>query len=527
VTTLPLRDRPDGAGVGSTAQHDLAFVGAGASTAYVLMGLLAALEEAPPRTPVRIAVIEREPDAFSGIAYGGRAGRASLLITSLHDFLPEGERALFSEWLAANKDWVFDEFLASAGPLSANWWERHRVQIGQDQFDALYLPRHVFGTYLAERTRRALARGAAAGVAVTHVVQDEVCAIESAGDSYLLRCTNGVVRAGRVVLGIGSPPVMPRLPADGGQAAALVDDPFDRTASIEPIRAALVRAAPGARPPHVVLIGGNAGAMDVLYQVNDLDLPEVRRAVFTVLSPRGDLPERMQEAREPHPFRPERLHALQGAEAVDAAGVFHAALDDISQARAAGLSVADTLRPVSQAVGRLLPRLSPEQALEFAGRWGAELGRHQRRAGWEYSEVVDRLAAEGRLHTVAGSFLDVRAVAGGGVLVRFERDGVLADLDLPADAVVNCGGPARDLRHGGSALLAQLIGTGLCRPTPFGGGMAVDASLEAARGLHVMGPLLAGNLVQGAPLWHMEHCGRISAYGSAMGGGLARLLVTG
>jgi hypothetical protein len=40
-----------------------------------------------------------------------------------------------------------------------------------------------------------------------------------------------------------------------------------------------------------------------------------------------------------------------------------------------------------------------------------------------------------------------------------------------------------------------------------------------------MGPLLAGNLVNGGPLWHMEHCGRISAYGTGLGADLARSLV--
>jgi hypothetical protein len=42
-----------------------------------------------------------------------------------------------------------------------------------------------------------------------------------------------------------------------------------------------------------------------------------------------------------------------------------------------------------------------------------------------------------------------------------------------------------------------------------------------------MGPLLAGNLVHGAPLWHMEHCGRISTFGTAFGRELARDLQTG
>jgi uncharacterized NAD(P)/FAD-binding protein YdhS len=74
--------------------------------------------------------------------------------------------------------------------------------------------------------------------------------------------------------------------------------------------------------------------------------------------------------------------------------------------------------------------------------------------------------------------------------------------------------------------VAGLISSGVCRATPYGGGIAVDASLAAAPGFYVMGPLLAGNVINGSPIWHMEHCGRISAFGSALGPRLARTLVT-
>jgi hypothetical protein len=51
--------------------------------------------------------------------------------------------------------------------------------------------------------------------------------------------------------------------------------------------------------------------------------------------------------------------------------------------------------------------------------------------------------------------------------------------------------------------------------------------MEAAPGFYVMGPLLAGNVIDGSPVWHMEHCGRISAFGSALGPRLAQVLVDG
>ncbi|MEU2348284.1 FAD/NAD(P)-binding protein [Modestobacter sp. NPDC049651] len=511
-----------------TVAHDLLFVGAGASTSYVLLELLAGLGDRPPARPLRIAVVERAPDAFSGTPYGSRSARTSLLITPLRDFLPDPERSRFTGWLAANKHWVFDEHRAAAGPLAARWWDRHRTQVERDEFDPLYLPRYTFGEYLRQRTRAAIEQAAAAGVATTDVLQDDVRAVDAVRGGYRVRCRERTLTARRVVLAAGSPPVGSRLPAqDELPGAVLVDDPFDdMTAAVRRIGAALAaRTAHG--PAHVVLIGGNAGTMDMLYQLNDLDLPAARTALFTVLSPGGRLPERIDDGHVPAPFAADRLQALTTAAAVDAVTVYEAALADIARGRRAGLTTTDTLRPVSAAVGALLPRLAPDQAAEFAARWGTELGRHQRRAGWEYCEVTEQLAIEGRLRLVPAAYVGVRADADGTVHVQCEQAGRAEELTPAADVVVNCGGPARPVPLAAAPLLDQLVTDGVCRPTAAGAGVAVDDALAAAPGLHVMGPLLAGNVVKGSPVWHMEHCGRISTYGTALGADLARSLSTG
>lgn len=531
--TAVLEDESGGAAAERAAagrqadDYDLLFVGAGASTAYVLRALLDDLGRQGRGEPLRIAVVERGPDAFSGVAYGDRAARTSLLITPLQDFLPEPERGRFIAWLSANKNWVLDEYLDALGPLSARWWSRHRAQVDRDEFDSLYLPRYTFGEYLKRRTRQAIARAEATGVATTDVVHDEVLAIGATSSGYRVECCGGALEARRVVLAAGSPPVRRRLPRETEQSAAVfVDDPFDGMGhAIERIRTAL-QEWPGQRPAHIVIIGANAGTMDMLYQVNDLTVPAARNAVFTILSPRGRLPERIDPGQAPVPFTAERLQALAASEVISAVAIFAAALADIARGREAGLSVMDTLKPISEAVGALVPGLAPDQAVEFAGRWGAELGRYQRRAGWEYCEVPEELAGQGRLRLVPGSFRGMRVQDRNEVVVRYESAAGLADLAPAADVVINCGGPAGSLEHAGADLLSQVIATGVCRATSAGGGIAVDHSLAAAPDLYVMGPLLAGNVVNGSPVWHMEHCGRISAYGSALGAELARTLAS-
>ena len=477
----PEATSPPGFSNESPAQYDVVFVGAGASTAYVLLALLSSLVDEPPTAPLAIGVVERAPDPFTGVPYGDRAARTSLLITALRDFLPRPERAAFVEWLAANKGWVFDEFRAAAGSFSDRWWSRHEAEIAEDRFDSLFLPRYTFGEYLSRRVRWEIARAEAAGASRTDVLRDDVVAIEPThGDSYLISCRGRTLAAGRVVLATGSAPVLPRLQHDGLGAeagAVLVDDPFDcMSTAVEQIRAATERR-PGGDPPHVAMIGANAGTMDMLYQVANT----VRRqeATVTVVSPSGRLPERIDDLHAPAPFQPGALEALAHAGAIDARSVYLAAVDDIARGRRAGLSVADTLAPISQAVVRLIPLLSAEQTAEFADRWGVELGRHQRRAGWEYCEVVEHLTAENRLRLVAGSFVDVVA-DGPQVRVRYRTDDGIRELEPPVDAVVNCGGPARSLEQHRAAAARPADRRRHVPLTPSGGGVAVDPSLFLA-----------------------------------------------
>jgi len=527
VTTTLAAGAPRPTG-GGGPEHDLLLVGAGASTTYTLVGLLDALVEAEPGPPVRVAVVDRAPDAFSGVPYGDRAARSCLLITSLREFLPDEEHGRFSRWLSENKHWVFDEFRASAGPSTAVWWERHRGAVERDEFDALFLPRYVVGDYLGDLTRRAIARAEAAGRARVAVVQDEVEAVRpSRGGGFTVHTAGGALRARRVVLAVGSPPARSRLAGHReGADAVLLDDPFaDLPGGLRRVAAHLAEVAArrtsSTRGPHVVVLGGNASAMDVVYQVDDSTGGGAGTAVVTVLTPRGELPERIEEHVDAPDYRPRALEELAGGGTVRAADLYDAAVRDVQRGRAAGLTSAHTLRPVSQAVFALLPRLSAEETAEYAGRWGVRLGRHQRRAGPEYWEVVDRLAAEGRFRVEAGSFTGLAVDPDGTTHVEFVGAAGPSRLDAPADVVVNCTGPSGDVRVGAPPLLAQLLREGVCEASRHGAGIAVGAGLQAAEGLYVMGPLLAGNLVEGRPVWHLEHCGRISAYGTALGRRLA------
>lgn len=520
---------------GVTAQVELAgdvdvlFVGAGVSTSYTLLSMLDELRRNPADRPVRVAVVEQASDLYGGQAYGLRSGYTSLLITSLKDFLPEAPRALFSAWLSKNKSWAFEKFRQFGGELSARWWERNSKAVEEDLWDDLYLPRYLFGLYIAESVQDSIADAKAAGLITHTTIQDEVATIQRQASSYQVvgRHTGMTAHARNVVLAVGSGPTISRFGASPSSDATevggtcLIEDLYvpSVTTNLDRVQRALRRC--GDRKINVLIVGGNASTMEALYILNDTGFPELEEARFYVLSPSLSLPERLVDPTPSACFVPENLLELPARTELTARSVYDAALQDLAAGKVAGLTVSDTLVPISRAVISVLRLLSREEQLAFAGHWGAELGRHQRRAGNEYADVVTSLMSQGRLELVAGKFLEVAGINDAGAAFRYEVEGLARDFEQRMTVIVNCSGfrPLHEL--GEESLLDTMVRHGTCRPTQWGRGIVVNDDMEANDGLFVMGPLLAGNVIGGFPVWHVEHCGRISSFSATLGGTLA------
>ena len=80
------------------------------------------------------------------------------------------------------------------------------------------------------------------------------------------------------------------------------------------------------------------------------------------------------------------------------------------------------------------------------------------------------------------------------------------------DVVINCAGSRGLTDSVMSPLLRQLCNSGLCPPTQSKQGLVVGNNFEITDGFYVNGPLLAGNVVNGMGIWHVEHCGRIISF---------------
>ncbi|MEZ5341269.1 MAG: hypothetical protein R2706_07440 [Acidimicrobiales bacterium] len=95
------------------------------------------------------------------------------------------------------------------------------------------------------------------------------------------------------------------------------------------------------------------------------------------------------------------------------------------------------------------------------------------------------------------------------VEVQSPDDGEAEVLPTEFDLVLNCSGSTGLRRPNPSPLLENLLDSGLCVPTQSGSGLALDDTIAAAPNVFVVGPLMADNVIDGTPIWHVEHAGRI------------------
>lgn len=488
--------------------YDLVFVGTGISNTFTLVELLARLEQqAAPFA--RVLLIDKDPDFFKGVPYGTRSGDLGLIISRLSDFLPATQLPPFAEWLAANRGQAFARFFDLGGDFVENWRSAHWPDVEAGAIADLYLPRYVFGLYFEHIARRAIDRAHEQGVASCETVVGEVVDLERTDDGFTVvsRGPDGRevrVDAHRVVLGLGSTPSKRLLEPQAGASSgcAPIDDPFDPGIAdmLVKIRDA-VGQANGERG-RVFIIGSNAGALDVIF--NLMNDPAIAAAIrqIDVLSRSGKFPELFYAhlAGSVPTFASPALKELAGRDSILADDILEAVRQDIDSAHQDGLTITDTFWEISVGFNSLLDRLSAHEKARFASDTGPRIGTLRRRVGQDYWGVVDGLIREGRL-LVSQSLVPAASGAG-----DFGRDDLLA--------IVNCSGSeplsAPELH---SALMRSLLERGWLRPSGSDFGIRVSDDLETdTPGLYLIGPMLTGNVLRGGPEWNLEHCGRISQF---------------
>jgi uncharacterized NAD(P)/FAD-binding protein YdhS len=287
-------------------------------------------------------------------------------------------------------------------------------------------------------------------------------------------------------------------------------------ANLQCIHSAL-SAVPDRHKRNLLIVGSNASSLEILYLLNHR--PDIRALVnsIVIISRTGSLPHMI--CNQDPGFEFPELQLLGQKKSVSAFELVSAIKGDIKRASDVGINIADLFHPVSAVVGGLLKHMTPSEQERFFCEHGMTFTKLMRRAGREYREAADELAAAGLLVIEKGVFRKLGPSQAGSRFVsatyaKFET-GADFTHPLPFPVVLNCGG-FEELNNSSSRLIANLVRNNTCKINRTNRGFEVNEEFEANRNLYVIGPLLGGNFNDVIRFWHAESAPRIR--------GLSRLL---
>jgi uncharacterized NAD(P)/FAD-binding protein YdhS len=496
---------------------DIAFIGAGIATAYALLELMDELERSDFGRPLNVKIIDKYTDFFCGIPYGIRSGNSVLLINALDRFIPEPHRGDLVEWLDINKEGLLEEFLKEGGVKARSWVDNNLPNIKAKQWDSLYIPRFFFGKYISQKVSAAIEAHEKNGQLQMGFVQDEVLDIDQSNKHFeISTVSERRIAARNVILSIGSLPtrmIFGNASLQREENYMVLNDVYkeDLKTNLEAVREFLN----GRRhlQTNLLVLGANASGLETLYKFTDEQEIGNRISSYTVLSSQGIMPDSDPDFDGLKNYHPEHLSKLSEEGQLTAKQIAQAAYRDLENARKMSLGAATTVDVISENVGTLLKRLDAVEAKIFACNFGNNIGRMQRCAGSHYTDSVKELIASNKLRHLAGRFSRLVAPKEIGHGLRLEYiDPTTSEKVVDAvifNLVVNCMG-ATDLNSDDTPiLLKNLIEKSFVIPNESGIGVDVDMDFQASEGFYVIGPLLAGNIIENKPLWHLEHCGRI------------------
>lgn len=501
-----------------TKNYDLTFIGSGIATSFTIISLLQKLHQ----KSVSIAIIEKSEEFHTGIAYGPRSGNSALLITSLADFLPEGSyRNDFIEWLTENKNFLLNELSKHDGVKTQKWLKTHELEINNNQWEDIYIPRRFFGLYINEKVKKAIKKNKNAKI---DLINDEATAILPNTNGFEVTLTNNtLLNSRRVVLSIGIPPIKKLWDNiefyNLSKYACLIENPYNPSLSknLEEIGKFVAKLK---TKGNILIVGSNASAMEMIYKLHDEPEISARLDKFFVVSPQGELPNSAQtDFTKSINFEPKHLLALQNKLNLTAHAIYNAANLDLDYAESLGYGTAITEIPISKGFTGLLKQLSTEELEKFACHYGNEIGKRQRRAGQHYTDVVANLELKNKILNFKGYVRKLQLNENNkevNFIFESRKDGNTYTFNQPVHIVLGCIGGKLLTQKPVTPLIDQLINDKICVVNKSKRGFSVDKNLQAYKGLFIAGPLLAGNVVEENALWHLEHCGRLIKTGEVL-----------
>lgn len=514
----------------SEKYYDLAVIGAGISSAYTLINYvscleqqaLASAEELSQSQPVKILVTEKSGEFWTGIPYGSRSGRNSLLISPLQEFIPQQlEREHFVEWLSRNRSSVFDPQEYNKGELSRKWLQENESAMSQGLWDDLFIPRYTFGLYLKERLANLLQTATAKGLIEINLLTADVLDVQSVQDTYRVDVTiadegDTYFWAKKVVLAIGSPPNIAfetECSDDLDREICYIDNMYEPSLdfNIDRICKSLQQSERQSTR-QVLIVGSNAGTLDALYSLNNSKLATSLIDKFVILSPNAAFPHRISTEVVRVNYSPKHLLDLVKSESFTAKQILEAVQQDVAWATAQNINISDIYSDISKVVIQALDRLSFGEQKQFVSRYAVEIGKLQRRAGGEYLDVIDDLISQQKLEFLKGKFVKYSPLTARSASCEYldGEDCQQKVYDAPIDIIINCAG-FQDVTKSSSVLIQNLIRREIFVPNDSNRGFVIDKNFEStsSKNCYLMGPLIAGNIDGNFRVWHAESCQRI------------------
>ena len=416
------------AGASARRERVVAIVGGGFSGAMVAVHLARLSQDAP----VRVVLFEKGDRFARGLAYSTRSDHHLLNVPAgLMSALPD-EPSSFLDWLRTRD--------ASA-------------------HHGTFAPRRVYGEYLEEL----LARAAVETSMPLELVPDEVVELDVMDEDQSARLTTrqgNVISADRIVLALGHQPPQDPAEWEGGVPASAdlyVGDPWSP------------EALAGLDPDEpIALIGTGLTAVDLIVEAR----ANGHCGPIHAISRHGLLPCRHPAA--PVPPRPHFAIPNPGASPTARDLVRRVRIEAATCEVEGGdwRSVVDSVRPVAQTIWRSLGDGERARFIRHvAPRWDV----HRHRVAPRVDETLREAARAGQLNVLAARVVGL-ARRDGKVAITFRRRGAETTETLMVRRVINCTGPARDIRVGPSPLLQSVIARGIGRPGPLALGLDVADS---------------------------------------------------
>ncbi len=511
---------------------DLTFIGAGLSCTYTLIHFIERLKKFPEKRKIQICILDKTNEFWTGIPYGNRSGVNSLIITSLKEFLPEKERKIFIDWLKKNNE-VLKNYAETSGGLPMKWLQNNKHLIDSELWDKLYIPRYIFGKFLAERVTVLIESAVKASLISYTLFTAEVTDVQK--EKNLLKVIGATpsgdelcIKSKKVILSIGSPPKNEvKVLNENSTHYLCIQDMYEPNLkeNIHKINSYL-KDVDQLIKKNILILGSNASSLEIIYNLQNYTQPESQINKYYILSPDGMFPHRINEEKVLSEYIPDNLISLKKSKSNTCEQILEAVRKDVETANKKKIAIADIYAPVSHIIIQLLATLNKYEQKQFVYTYGVEIGKLQRRAGGEYLDCVNKLIDEKRLEFIKGKF--IRQVHSENYRFQFEyedfHDGVKKVFSEPVNILINCVGAA-DLKKTFSELIQNLIKKKLCAVNGSEKGFIVNENFESIENFFVIGPLLSGTLNKTLRIWHAESCPRIFFLSQQLANSLSNSLV--